>query len=142
MRVLLDTCVLSEIRRDGGSEAVRAAVRALPADAAWLSVITIGELAGGIARLADGARRQGLAAWLDGLEAQYGARILGIDAEIARIWGRMTAAARAEGHALAVADGLIAATARRHGLGLMTRNVRDFACTGLEILNPWEPAGG
>lgn len=116
---------------------MRAAVANLADDEIFLSVVTLGELARGIALLAPGRRRSGLGVWLDGLERNYATQILGIDADIARLWGRLTAAAQQAGHQVGAADGLIAATARRHGLTVMTRNVRDFAPTGVELFNPW-----
>ncbi|WP_333834903.1 type II toxin-antitoxin system VapC family toxin [Rubrimonas sp.] len=137
MRLLLDTCVVSELRRTDGEPRVAAAVDALAADAVYLSVITLGELACGVARMADGARKAALGAWLAGLERDYADRILDIDAETARLWGLMTARAQAVGRTVGAADGLIAASARRHGLTVMTRNIRDFAPTGVDVVNPW-----
>ena len=67
----------------------------------------------------------------------YGERILPIDAETVRVWGESTAAAQKNGRIVSASDGLIAATARRHGLRVMTRNVDDFAPMGVMIVNPW-----
>lgn len=137
MKVLLDTCVVSELTRPKANSAVRDAVMALAEEDVFLSVITIGEIVNGIARLPPGQKKTALETWLGGLERDYAARILPIDGETARIWGTLTAAARRAGRAVAVADGLIAATARAHGLHVMTRNVSDFAPTGVLIVNPW-----
>ncbi len=87
--------------------------------------------------LDQGKRRNALRLWLTSLEQDYGNRILGIDPETAQIWGELTAAARKQGRVIGAVDGLIAATARRHGLHVMTRNQEDFAPTGALILNPW-----
>ncbi len=138
MRVLLDTCVISEIRHPQGHTAVKQAVASLRDDDTFLSVITLGELTSGVLRLDDSARRRELAAWLDGMERHYTARILGIDSETARLWGELSANAKRQGTPVPVSDGLIAATARQHGLHVMTRNVRDFTATGALIVNPWE----
>lgn len=138
MRILLDTCVISEIRRPEARTSVRDAVARLPEEDTYLSAITLGELASGVARLAEGRRRRELAAWLDGLESTYGERILPVDAEVARLWGELDANARRIGRPVGVQDGLIAATARRHGLHVMTRNVDDFSPTGTLVVNPWE----
>ncbi len=137
MRVLLDTCVISEIRRPEGQISVRRAVAGLREDDTYLSAITLGELASGVARLARGRRRLELAAWLDGLEITYAERILPVDAEVARLWGELDASARRIGRPVGVQDGLIAATARRHGMHVMTRNVDDFSPTGTLVVNPW-----
>lgn len=138
MRVLLDTCVISEIRRPEARPSVRDALARLAEDDTYLSAITLGELASGVARLAEGRRRRELAAWLDGLESTYAERILPVDAEVARLWGELDANARRIGRPVGVQDGLIAATARRHGLHVMTRNVDDFSPTGTLVVNPWE----
>ena len=138
MRVLLDTCVISEIRRPEARPSVRDALARLPEDDTYLSAITLGELASGVARLVEGRRRRELAAWLDGLETTYAERILPVDAEVARLWGELDANARRIGRPVGVQDGLIAATARRHGLHVMTRNVDDFSPTGTLVVNPWE----
>ena len=138
MRVLLDTCVVSEIRRPEGAAPVKHAVARLFEDDTYLSAITLGELASGIARLAEGRRRRELTAWLDGLESGFADRVLVVDAEVARLWGELDANARRIGRPVGVQDGLIAATARRHGLHVMTRNVDDFAPTGTLVVNPWE----
>jgi len=138
MRVLVDTCVISEIRHPNGLRQVKHAVSMLHPTDVFFSVITIGEIAAGIARLAPGARRDGLTAWLVGLEEGFGDRILPVDAAVAQRWGEMTARCRAAGTTLPVSDGLIAATASVHQLAVMTRNQKDFAATGIEIVNPWE----
>ena len=138
MRVLLDTCVVSEIRRPEARISVREAVARLPEEDTYLSAITLGELASGVARLVEGRRRLELARWLDGLESTYAERILAVDAEVARLWGELDANARRIGRPIGVQDGLIAATARRHGLHVMTRNVADFSPSGTLVVNPWD----
>ena len=61
-----------------------------------------------------------------------------MDTETARLWGDLDAAARRAGHQVGVSDGLIAATAVKHGLRVMTRNVSDFAPMKVLIVNPWK----
>ena len=137
MRVLLDTCVLSELNREGGSDCVRQAVSELADEAIYLSVVSLGEIAKGVALLDTGARQRHLLSWLNGLETQYADRLLSVDAETARVWGEMTARAQRQGRPVPMADGLIAATALRHGLQIMTRNTADFEPTGALVINPW-----
>jgi predicted nucleic acid-binding protein len=137
VRVLLDTCVLSEIRRPQGEPRVRARVEEIDPRQLFLSVITVGELTKGIALLPAGERQRQLASWLLGLEQRFGEQILPVDSEVARLWGEMTAHAQSQGSQIPVGDGLIASTARRHGLYVMTRNTRHFAATGALILDPW-----
>jgi predicted nucleic acid-binding protein len=95
-------------------------------------------MAQGIARQAPGARRQELTTWLLRLEQRFAARILPVDGDVAWKWGELTAYTQSRGAQVPAADGLIAATALRHGLHVMTRNVRQFALTGTTIINPWE----
>ena len=138
MRVLLDTCVLSELRKQNCPPQVRAAVERLEDDELFVSVISLGEIAKGIALLDDNKRKRALRDWLETLEQEYGERILPVDLETVRIWGEITANAQRSGKIVAAADGLIAATAIRYGLHVMTRNVDDFSPTGVLLINPWE----
>jgi len=138
MRILLDTCVLSELQKPDRSVAVRDFIKEFAEDALFVSVISIGEIAKGVALLDDGARKKALQSWLNGLERAYSQRILTITPETARIWGEITAKARKQGLQVGAADGLIAATALCHGLHVITRNVSDFEPTGALIINPWE----
>lgn len=137
MRTLLDTNVISELRRPGGSAAVRARVGEADADDLYLSVISIGEIGYGIARLSPGKRKRELEAWLSLTERHFGDRILAVDRDVAQVWGEITARAARAGRTLHAADGLIAATALHHGLRLMTRNTEDFAGTGVLTIDPW-----
>ena len=132
--------MVSELARPRGEQRVKDRVTALRGRDLFLSVITIGEIAKGVALLPPGDRRDGFSDSLLGLEQNYGSRILSIDSETAHIWGEVTAAARQRGKTVAVSDGLIAATALRHGLHVMTRNVSDFEETGALLVNPWAGA--
>lgn len=142
MRVLLDTCVLSEVWRRQGNPAVKTAVASFAADELFISVLSIAEISKGISLLGDGPRKRELAAWLHSLERDHADRILSLDLETAHIWGELAATAQRSGIALPAVDGLIAATAHRHGLHVMTRNVDDFKVTGVLLLNPWESSHG
>jgi len=137
VRVLLDTCVLSELRRPKAHAGVRRAVEALADESLFVSVVSIGEIVKGISLIRESQRRHALQAWLQILERHYADRLLPIDLETSRIWGELTAAAQKAGRTVPGTDGLIAATARRHGLHVMTRNTGDFEITGVLLLNPW-----
>lgn len=137
MRTLLDTCVLSELQRAECAESVRQAVAAIADQELFLSVITIGEITKGIALLNEGKRKQRLYGWLSTLEQDYQDRILDVTREVVSLWGNISAEAQKQGRIIPVADGLIGATAKHHGLQLITRNVDDFAAIGLTIINPW-----
>ena len=137
MRTLLDTCVLSELRRPKGDAGVRKAVEALDSEDLFVSVISIGEITKGISLLRESPNKRSLEDWLATLERHYADRLLTIDLEVSRTWGEITAAVQKTGQTVAAADGLIAATALRHGLRVMTRNIADFEPTGVLLLNPW-----
>ncbi len=104
----------------------------------FISVITVGELVKGISSLSASKKRASYEAWLAGLENEFASRFLPIDLETSRIWGEVMAACAAKGKKIPAVDGLIAATAMRHGMHLMTRNTKDFAATGVLLVNPWE----
>ncbi len=137
MRVLLDTCAVSELRNPKPEKAVVEAIEGIPNESLFLSVITIGEIVKGIELLNDSKCRRKLQGWLLELERYYDGRILAVDAETSRIWGELTAKAQQAGTTIGVSDGLIAATARRNGLHVMTRNKVDFEASGALPLNPW-----
>jgi predicted nucleic acid-binding protein len=140
VKVLLDTCTLSELRLPKPDAGVANAVRDLDSDDLFVSAISIGEIVKGVALLADGQKKRLLQSWLQTLERYYGDRLLPIDLETCRMWGELTATAQKAGRTIPASDGLIAATARRHGLYIMTRNTADFESTGVPLLNPWENA--
>ena len=121
---------------------MKAAVAALPDEDTFLSVVTLGELAGGVARLPHGGRRRELAEWLEGLQTRFADRILPIVPTTARLWGELDALARHAGRPPSAGDGLIAATAREHGLDVMTRNVDHFLALGALVVNPWNEDDG
>jgi len=137
VKLLLDTCVLTEIRNAEGSAAVKGFIELLPSDALFLSIITIGEITKGITLLPDSTKKRSLSVWLLGLSSQFKDHILPLNQETAEIWGRCTAGAQQRGFIIPAADGLIAATALQHGLFVATRNTRHFDVTGASVVNPW-----
>jgi len=137
LRTLVDTCVLSEVQRRRGNQRVRERFESLAAEDVYLSVLTLGELKKGIDKLKAGAKKKALASWFDQIVLSAPDRILPIDHETAVIWGEITARSEKKGKSIPAVDGLIAATAIRHGLHLMTRNVSDFEPTGVMLINPW-----
>jgi predicted nucleic acid-binding protein len=135
---LVDTNVISELRkRDRCNPAVAAWFRSVEDAELWLSVLVVGEIRTGIEaiRRRDVRNAAALEAWLRRLVRDYGDRILPIDRAIAEEWGRMSAARSGS-----VVDTLLAATARVHGLTLVTRNVRDVAWTGVPCVDPFHAA--
>ena len=137
---LLDTNVVSELRRrDRGDENVLAWYASLSGDEQFLSVLTLGEIRKGIEliRARDPRQADVLENWLKYVEQHYEARILSIDAAIANAWGQMHSVRN-----IPVIDGLLAATARVHGLTLVTRNVQHVQGLGVSLLNPFSPMAG
>jgi predicted nucleic acid-binding protein len=139
MKVLLDTNVLSEVRRPAPDPKVLDWLDTLDEDRAFISVASIAELGCGIARMDDGRRRAALSAWLaEDLPARFAGRIVPIDPAIAERWGDLMAQARQSGFALSVMDGFFAATALAKELVLATLNTKDFVPLGLPVFNPWD----
>ena len=134
MPYLLDTCIVSELRKSGANPGVSEWISAIGANDAFLSVLTIGEIRSGIElhRLRNPSGAGNLERWLLGLETHYAERILPITAKIADRWGRLS-----PWQPLPVSDGLIAATAIEHQLTVVTRNVADFQRSGVNTLNPF-----
>ena len=136
MSYLIDTNVLSELRRKAPNPGVVAWFEERPATTLYVSVLTLGEIRKGIEALGKSKRKLKLLDWLETeLPAFFAGRILPIDEAVADRWGRLVAAA---GRPLPAIDSLLAATALTHGLALVTRNVDDFPHPDLEIINPWE----
>jgi len=106
----------------------------------FLSVVTVAEIEDGIAKLRrEGATRKSddLAAWLESVLHLYGDRILAFDTPTARIAGTLSDQARGQGQAPGFADVIIAATAQKRGLTVLSRNVRHFVPLGVPVLNPF-----
>lgn len=132
---MLDTNVLSEFRRKVPDAGVVDWFSRRPATTLYLSVLTLGELRKGIQGVVDAARRMALTDWLEtDLPGFFAGRILAVDAQVADRWGRLMASA---GRPLPAIDSLLGATAAQHGLCMVTRNSRDFADLGLDVISPW-----
>jgi len=132
---LLDTNILSELRRRQPNPGVVEWFSARPATTLYLSVLTMGELRKGIEALPMSERRLKLLDWLETeLPAFFSGRILTVDQAIADRWGRLQVETQRPVPAI---DSLLAATALQHGFRMVTRNVRDFLYPGLDVINPW-----
>lgn len=133
--ILLDTVVLSELRKHDTSPQVIHWLTGYQDRDFFLSVVSIGEIERGIEkkRTTDPAFAALLTRWIEDLLRLYGDRILPVTSAIARRWGNLSARLGNDS-----ADLLIAATALTHGLRVATRNVRHFAPTGVNVINPFE----
>ena len=134
---LLDTNVVSEPFKRNPSRRVFEWLQSADEDRLFVSVLTLGELRKGI-QLADGRRKSTLERWLErDLEPRFAGRILAINSGIADTWGRLTAQSRRSGTVLPAVDGLLTATAIRHDLTLVTRNLRHVPNAAVQVMNPW-----
>jgi toxin FitB len=134
---LLDTNVVSELRKRHPDPNVAAWYDSVPGSQLFVSVLTLGEIRLGVerARRKDPGKAAALETWLGRLEASYGDHIVGVDAATADTWARLSVP-----DPLPVVDGLLAATASVRNWTLVTRNTEDVSRPGVRVLNPFEPA--
>jgi hypothetical protein len=135
---LLDTNVLSELRKRSPQPNVVTWFELVPSKELFLSVLVVGEIRQGIERLRprDRVRADVFEQWLETLLHDYQERVVPITSDIAQEWGRLNASAT-----LPIVDGLLAATAKVHDWTLVTRNTTDVIRAGVNLLNPFEPQG-
>ncbi|MBF0184802.1 MAG: type II toxin-antitoxin system VapC family toxin [Magnetococcales bacterium] len=134
MSYLLDTVILSELRKKERNPGVVNWIQGVQSSDLFLCVVSIGEVERGIALkpLNQPEFSANLSAWLEAVLRHYGDRILPVNVAVARRWGKLSAKL---GHGNA--DLLIAATAMEYGLTVITRNVRHFEPTGVPVINPF-----
>ncbi len=136
--ILLDTNVVSEPLKLAGDVGVLTWLDAQAIETLYLSTISLAELRFGIAALAPGKRRDTLHTSLEQrILPLFVGRILPFDAAASEAYAVLRAGARAQGRAIAPADGYIAATAASHGLIVATRDTGPFEAAGLNVINPW-----
>lgn len=132
--ILLDTMVLSELRKARLNSRVVAYLKRQAPDAVFVSAMTIGEIEAGIEKQRSAAPEFAaqLAQWLALMELQFAHAILPVTPAIAKLWGRLCVQTGNKG-----IDNLIAATALCHNLTVVTRNVKDFEPTGVRVVDPF-----
>ena len=136
MSYLVDTNVLSKPAKPKPDAKVIACLR-VNESRLYVSTVTIGEMRRGIERLPSGRRKTQLRAWLMALCDCMKGRVLSFNPSTAHVWGQLKAKWDAAGIVVPSLDSLIAATAQRHQLTIVTRNTADFAKTGIKLLNPF-----
>lgn len=136
MKYLLDTNVISELKRPQPNPQVLSWFEMVNHEFLYLSVLTLGEIHKGVEKLPETQRKDKLRYWLDKeLPNWFGKRLLPINIEIALAWGTLQAQMN---RPLPAIDSLLAATALHHDLCLVTRNTKDFIYPNLIVINPWE----
>lgn len=145
MSYLLDTCILSKLRKITKYPDLKLEkwVAKNSENSFFISVLTIGEIQSGISKLnlknnEEKKKRLILEDWfIEELIPRFSNRILYIDVEVSFTWGKLIGECRQRGITLPVVDGLIAATAIAHNLTVVTENINDFIETGVRLFNPW-----
>lgn len=140
MAWLLDTNILSEIRRLKPEPKVLAFIDGSPLDELYISAITLAELRFGIELLSEGsARRDELDNWLmRTIRPMFERRVLPVTEDIMFRWRVLLEEGRKTGHTFSQPDLIIAATAAYHGLTVVTRDRRDFDKARVPVISPWE----
>lgn len=138
MSFLIDTCVISELRKLAPDQTVLEWFTTVNEENLFISVLTLGEIEYGIASLPNGKKKSAITIWFEELKFQLKHQTIDITPEIASHWGVMRGTMQRQGISVSVVDGLIAATAIDQDLLIVTRNINDFKHTGARIFNPWD----
>lgn len=138
MSFLLDTCAVSELVKPRPNAGLLHWLDEADETAVYLSVITLGEIRQGVAALVNSKRKRELEHWLQvDMTARFAERLLPFGSVEAEEWGRLRGEARRKGAPVPVIDAMLAATARVHGLAIVTRNTGDFTQLSVKMENPW-----
>lgn len=137
MKFLLDTCVISALRKPKDNASLVEWISGVDESDLFLSAITIGELEKGVSRLPESKKKAAVSEWIrHAVTNRFGNRVLPIDAAVAACWGGLIGAREKEGKTLPILDAFIAATAIVADCTVVTRNTRDYADCGVRLLNP------
>ena len=135
---LLDTNILSELRRPKPERKVLAFVAAQPLESLYVSAVTLAEIRFGIELLPEVARRSELNDWLaHKVRPMFEQRVLAITEDIMFKWRLMVEEGRKAGHTFSQPDLIIAATGQHHGLTIVSRDIADYAKAQVTVFNPW-----
>jgi toxin FitB len=135
---LLDTNVLSELRRPKPDRRVTAFIVAQPLETMWVSEVTFAEIRFGIELLADAGRRRELNDWLaHKVRPMFTRRVLGVTEDVMFTWRLLVEEGRKVGHTFSQPDLIIAATAAQHGLTVVSRDRTDFERARVPVFSPW-----
>lgn len=138
---LLDTNILSELRRPRPETKVRAFVEAQPLDLLFVSAVTLAEIRFGIERVQDAGRRSELNDWLTHkVRPMFDERVLPITEDIMFKWRLLVEEGRKVGHTFSQPDLIIAATGQHHGLTIVSRDTAEYVKARVAVFNPWVEA--
>ena len=138
MKNLLDTMVIAEYQKPAPATKVIDWLSLQIEESLFLSVLTIGEIEKGIAKLLVSKRKNNLEVFLENLITRFDRRILPLDTQTLRRWGRLIGSLEKKGRILPIVDSLLAATALEYDLTIVTRNTNDFMGTDARVLNVWD----
>ena len=105
----------------------------------YVSSISLGEIRKGLELLPTGKRKSGLQAWFKAVCERMDGRVLSFNTSTAHVWGQLVANLEKKGMHIPTLDSQLAATAHRHSLTMVTRNISDFQNTGVKLFNPFAP---
>lgn len=138
---LLDTNILSELRRPRPEPKVISWISALPLASLHVSIVTFAEIRFGIERLDDAIRRAELSDWLaHQVRPMFEGRVLPVSEEVMLKWRILVEAGRKVGHTFSQPDLLLASTALHYGLTMMSRDTAEYIRAGVAVTNPWTDA--
>lgn len=139
MKYLLDTCVISELRKKHPDAHVVSWVQGCSEPDLYISVLTIGEMVKGVEKLPESKKKKALLIWLnEDLRLRFENRIIDLDVNILTTWGKIQAASEKIGQPMPAIDSLIAATAITYALTVVTRNIKDMQISGAALFDPWK----
>jgi hypothetical protein len=139
---LLDTNVLSELRRPKPNQKVVAFIEAQPLDLLYVSSVTLTEIRFGIECINDAGRRSELNDWLaNTVRPMFEQRVLPVSEDVVFKWRLLVEDGRKAGHTFSQPDLIIAATALHHGMTVVSRDTGDYERTRVPLVNPWTPSG-
>jgi predicted nucleic acid-binding protein len=135
---LVDTNVLSELRRPRPEPRVVQFIARQPLETLFVSTVSLAEIRFGIEAVADAVRRSDLNTWLSQrVRPMFAQRVLEVTEDVMLRWRLLVEVGRKSGHTFSQPDLIIAATALQHGLTVVTRDTSEFVAAGTPVLNPW-----
>lgn len=142
MAWLLDTNILSELRKPRPEPKVESFIAAQPLDQLYISVVTLAEIRFGIEAVADATKRAALNDWLSNMvRPMFDQRVLPVTEDIMFKWRLLVEEGRKTGHTFSQPDLIIAATAIYHGLTVVTRDRKDYDKARASVVDPWDTSG-